>query len=155
MALLSHCGQWVQPSRRQTTGPLPKPRWLPLPQLLYAQGVKTVRQRRLGRVRHRVVCGTLEAVQQVLAACGWQSNTAFIERVTLTIRQQVAAVGRRAPPSAKARTAYASSWRCIPCTTMSVCLTPAYACRCSNPNRPTATALPNAGSRRHPPWPLG
>src|SRR5207249_1267999 len=37
----------------------------------------------------------LEAVQQVLAACGWQINTAFIERVNLTIRQYVAAVGRR------------------------------------------------------------
>jgi hypothetical protein len=42
-----------------------------------------------------VVCGTLEAVQEVLAACGWQSNTAFIERVNLSIRQHVAAVGRR------------------------------------------------------------
>jgi IS1 family transposase len=95
MALLSHFGQWVQPSRRQTTGPLPKPRWMPLPQLLYAQVVKTVRRRRLVWVRHRVVFGTLEAVQQVLAACGWQINTAFIERVNLTIRQHVAAVGRR------------------------------------------------------------
>src|SRR5215813_7875922 len=66
-----------------------------LPQLLYAQVVKTVRRRRLVRVRHRVVFGTLEAVQQVLAACGWQINTAFIERVNLTIRQHVAAVGRR------------------------------------------------------------
>jgi len=41
--------------------------------------VKTVRRRRLVRVRHRVVFGTLEAVQQVLAACGWQINTAFVE----------------------------------------------------------------------------
>jgi hypothetical protein len=49
----------------------------------------------LVRVSHRVVFGTLEAVQQVLAACGWQINTAFIERVNLTIRQHVAAVGRR------------------------------------------------------------
>ena len=39
--------------------------------------------------------GTLEAIQQVLAACGWQINTAFMERVNLTIRQHVAAVGRR------------------------------------------------------------
>jgi hypothetical protein len=31
----------------------------------------------------------------VLAAHGWQINTAFIERVNLTIRQHVAAVGRR------------------------------------------------------------
>ncbi len=94
-ALLTHYGQWVQPPRRQSTGPMPKPRWLPLPQLLYAQVVKTMRRRRLVRVRHRVVFGTLQAVQQVLAACGWQINTAFIERVNLTIRQHVAAVGRR------------------------------------------------------------
>ena len=33
-ALLTHYGQWVQPARRQATGPAPKPRWLPLPQLL-------------------------------------------------------------------------------------------------------------------------
>jgi len=94
-ALLAHFGQWVQPPRRQDQGPHPKPRWMPLPQLLYAQVIKTVRRRRLVRVRHRVVFGTLEAVQQVLAACGWQINTAFIERVNLTIRQHVAAVGRR------------------------------------------------------------
>jgi IS1 family transposase len=94
-ALLTHYGHWVQPPRRQATGPTPKPRWRPLPALLYAQVVKTVRRRRLVRVSHRVVFGTLEAVQQVLAVCGWQINTAFIERVNLSIRQHVAAVGRR------------------------------------------------------------
>jgi hypothetical protein len=94
-ALLAHFGEWVQPPRRQATGPAPKPRWMPVPQLLYAQVVKTMRCRRLVRVRPRVVFGTLEAVQQVLAACGWQINTAFIERVNLTLRQHVAAVGRR------------------------------------------------------------
>jgi len=94
-ALLTHYGHWVQPPRRQVTGPAPKPRWLPLPQLLYAQVVKTVRRRRLVDVTHRVVFGTLEAIQQVLAACGWQINTAFIERVNLSVRQHVAAVGRR------------------------------------------------------------
>ena len=46
-------------------------------------------------MQHRVVFGTLEAVQQVLVARGWQINTAFIERVNLSIRQHVAAVGRR------------------------------------------------------------
>jgi IS1 family transposase/transposase-like protein len=94
-ALLTHYGQWVQPPRRQTTGPHPKPRWMPLPQLLYAQVVKTVRRRRLVRVRHRVVFGTLETVNAVLAPLGCQINTAFIERLNLTIRQRVAAVGRR------------------------------------------------------------
>ena len=94
-ALLTHYGQWVQPVRRRAQGPVPKPRWMPLPGLLYAQVVKTVRRRRLVDVQHRVIFGTLGAVQQVLAAHGWQINTAFIERLNLTIRQHVAAVGRR------------------------------------------------------------
>src|SRR6266404_7182433 len=94
-ALLTHDGQWVQPARQRAQGPAPKPRWLPRPQLLYAHVVKTVRRRRLVRVRHRVVFGTLAAIEQVLAAHGWQSNTAFVERINLTIRQHVAAVGRR------------------------------------------------------------
>src|SRR5262245_14295410 len=95
MALLTHYGYWVQPLRRQAKGARPKPRWMPLPQLLYAQVVKTVRRRRLVRVRHRVVFGTLEAVNQMLAPLGWQINTAFVERLNLDIRQHVAAVGRR------------------------------------------------------------
>jgi IS1 family transposase len=94
-ALLTHYGQWVQPPRRQAQGPAPKPRWMPLPQLLYAQVVKTIRRRRLVRVRHRVVFGTLEAINDVLAPYGWHINTAFVERINLTIRQHVAAVGRR------------------------------------------------------------
>ena len=94
-ALLTHFGHWMHPPRRQTTGPTPKGRWMPLPQLLYAQVIKTTRRRWLVRVRHCVVFGTLEAVQQVLAAYGWQINTAFIERLNLSLRQHVAAVGRR------------------------------------------------------------
>jgi IS1 family transposase len=92
-AVLTHFGQWRQPARRRAQGPAPQPRWMPWPHLVYAQVVKTVRRRRLVRVQHRVVFGTLEAVQQGLAACGWQINTAFIERVNLSIRQHVAAVG--------------------------------------------------------------
>jgi hypothetical protein len=95
MALLTHFGHWVQPPRRQATGPAPQPRWMPLPQLRYAQVVKTYRRRRVVRMRHRVVFGTLAGVRQVLAAHGWQINAAFIERLNLTIRQHVAAVGRR------------------------------------------------------------
>ena len=66
-ALLTHYGQWVQPARQRAQGPAPKPRWMPLPGLLYAQVIKTVRRRRLVAVTHRVVFGTLEAVNQVLA----------------------------------------------------------------------------------------
>jgi IS1 family transposase len=94
-ALLTHYGSWVQPPRRQDKGPAPKPRWMPVPQLLYAQVVKTVRRRRLVDVQHRVVFGSLEAINHVLAPLGWQINTAFVERINLTIRQHVAAVGRR------------------------------------------------------------
>ena len=94
-ALLTHYGQWVQPARRQATGPLPKPRWRPLPQLLYAQVLKTVRRRRLVCVTQRVVFGALAAIEQVLAVHGWQINTAFIERINLTLRHHVAAAGRR------------------------------------------------------------
>jgi hypothetical protein len=70
---------------------------MPLPQLLYAHVVQTVRRRRLVRVRPRVVCGTLEAVQQRLAAWGGQSQTAWGERLHLDLRHRVAAVGRRVP----------------------------------------------------------
>jgi hypothetical protein len=42
-----------------------------------------------------VVFGTLAGVNRVLAATGWQINTAFIERANPAIRQHVAAVGRR------------------------------------------------------------
>src|SRR5215467_6176309 len=94
-ALLTHYGEWRQPPRRQAKGPMPKRRWLPRPQLLYAQVIKTLRRRRLVRVSHRVVFGTLKAVQQVLAVHGWQINTAFVERLNLDLRQHVAAVGRR------------------------------------------------------------
>src|SRR5262249_9756829 len=69
-ALLTHYGQWIQPARQRAQGRAPKPRWMPLPQLLYAQVVKTVRRRRLVDVKHHVVFGTLRAVQQVLAVHG-------------------------------------------------------------------------------------
>src|SRR5262249_56700386 len=80
---------------RKGEGRMPKARWRALAQLLYAQVVETVRRRRLVAVQHRVVFGTLDAVNQVLAPLGWQINTAFVERINLTLRQHVAAVGRR------------------------------------------------------------
>ena len=94
-ALLTHYGHWRQPERRQEKGPMPKPRWMPLPALLYAQVVKSYRRRRLVGVQHRVVFGTQLAIEQVLATCGWTINTSFVERLNLDIRQRVAAIGRR------------------------------------------------------------
>jgi hypothetical protein len=57
--------------------------------------VQSYRRQRLVAVKHRVVCGTREAVERGLAACGWKITTAFIERLNRDIRQRVAAVGRR------------------------------------------------------------
>ena len=94
-AILTHFGHWMHPERRQDKGPMPKPRWMPLPELLYAQVVKSYRRRRIVGVTHRVVFGTRLAIEQVLAACGWTINTAFVERLNLDIRQRVAAMGRR------------------------------------------------------------
>ena len=94
-AIVGHLGVWVHPERRQDKGPWPKPRWLPLPGLLYAQVVKQYRRPRMVRMQHRVVCGTMEAIAQVLSGCGWKINTAFVERLHLDIRQRVAAIGRR------------------------------------------------------------
>jgi hypothetical protein len=69
-ARLTPCGPWGQLSRLRAQGPAPKARGMPRPQLLAAQGVTQSRRRHLVRVRHRVVFGTLGAVQQVLAAHG-------------------------------------------------------------------------------------
>ena len=100
-AIVTHFGHWVQPPQRQGRGPVPQPRWMPLPELLYAQVVKTLRRRRLVEVKHHVVFGTTTAVEQVLAACGWQINTAFVERLNLSLRQRVAALGRRSATPCK------------------------------------------------------
>jgi hypothetical protein len=78
-ALLTHVGQGRHPTRRREKGPLPKPRWVPVPELLYARVVKPCRRRRIGGVTYRVVFGTMKRVQQVLSACGRKINTAFVE----------------------------------------------------------------------------
>jgi transposase-like protein/IS1 family transposase len=94
-AIVGHFGWWGHAERRQDKGPWPKPRWMPLSGLLYAQVLKQYRRKRLVGVKHRVVFGTMDAIAQVLSVCGWKINTAFVERLNLDIRQRVAAVGRR------------------------------------------------------------
>jgi len=94
-ALVTHYGQWMQPERRQVKGPRSKPRWMPWPRLLYAQVVKSYRRRRIVGVKHRVVFGTGEAIESILAKWDWKLNTSFVERLNLDFRQHVAAVGHR------------------------------------------------------------
>jgi IS1 family transposase len=94
-ALVTHYGHWIQPERRQAKGPKPKPRWMPLPGLLYAQVVKSYRRRRIVGITHRVIFGAAEIIESILAKRGWKINTSFIERLNLEFRQHVAAIGRR------------------------------------------------------------
>jgi hypothetical protein len=63
--------------------------------------IKTMRRRRIIEVKRRVVFGTKAAVGQVLAACGWQINTSLVERLNLSLRQRVAAIGRRSATPCK------------------------------------------------------
>jgi IS1 family transposase len=94
-ALVTHYGEWIQPERRQAKGPQPKPRWMPVPGLLYAQVVKSYRRRHLTAVTHRVVFGARETIESILTKRGWKINTSLIERLNLELRQHVAAIGRR------------------------------------------------------------
>jgi len=100
-ALLTHFGRWVETPRRFRRGRPPKPRWQPLPELLYAQVVKRRVKGRVVEVSYRVVYGAVEAIEAALAPWGWEINTAFIERLHCTARQHIAALGRRVTSVAK------------------------------------------------------
>ena len=89
-ALLSHYGQWLSPENGQR-----KARWMPLPDLHYVQVIKKRAGRRLVSVSKRLVFGSWAVAQQSLAAQGWQVNTAFVERLNLSVRQHVSSLGRR------------------------------------------------------------
>jgi IS1 family transposase len=129
-ALLTHFGDWVSLPRQGSRGPHPKPRWLPLPQLHYAQVVKRRVKSRVVEVTTRIVYGTVEVIQQTLAQQGWQINTAFIERLNRTIRHQVPALGRRVVSLAKTSQGLSqqlSLWRgyynfCLPHTSLRLAL---------------------------------
>jgi IS1 family transposase/transposase-like protein len=90
-ALTAHFGEWVPilGQRRRV--------WTVAAQLLYAQVIKQYRRRRVTAVRHHVHLGTPEAYRQTLCALGFSGRiqTAFIERLNLTIRRSIAGLARR------------------------------------------------------------
>jgi IS1 family transposase len=90
LALLTHFGRWALAGEGAV-----KARWFPVAGLVYAQVIKTMRRGRLVLVKQRLVFGSLEEVRARLGRRGWKINTAFVERLNLTIRQHVAALGRR------------------------------------------------------------
>lgn len=101
-ALLTHFGHWVDMPRQHKRGASPKPRWRPLPQLQYAQVVKKRVKGRVVSVSHRIIYGSLEAITTMLTnSVGQVINTAFIERLNLSLRQHVPALGRKVMGLAK------------------------------------------------------
>jgi IS1 family transposase len=90
-ALTAHFGGWVFPVG------IRKPVWEIPGELVYAQIKKINRRRKLVRVERHMLCGELEKLKDGLKALGLSGkiNTAFIERINLTIRQGVSFLARR------------------------------------------------------------
>jgi len=72
-------------------------RWQVEPRLIYGQVKKSYRRRKLVRVSQVMRLGTQDALKATLQQLGFSGrlNTAFIERVNLTVRHGVAALARR------------------------------------------------------------
>jgi IS1 family transposase len=92
-ALTAHFGHWLTGTRR---GRMVR-QWQVTAGLIYGQVKKCYRRRRLVRVTHVMRLGTEDALQAALQHLGFSGrlNTAFIERVNLTVRHGVAALARR------------------------------------------------------------
>ncbi len=92
-ALTAHFGQWLAWGRRGRT----VRRWQVAAGLIYGQVKKSYRRRKLVRVSQVMRLGTEAALKAALQGLGLSGrlNTAFIERVNLTVRHGVAALARR------------------------------------------------------------
>jgi len=92
-ALTAHFGQWLPVGR----GGCKVRRWQVAAGLIYGQVKKSYRRRKLMRVSHVMRLGTEDGLKAALQAMGFTGrlNTAFIERVNLTVRHGVAALARR------------------------------------------------------------
>ena len=92
-ALTAHFGHWLQVGRRGRN----VRRWQVEAGLIYGQVKKCYRRRKLIRVSQVMRLGTEDALKAALQGLGFSGrlNTAFIERVNLTVRHGVAALARR------------------------------------------------------------
>ncbi len=92
-ALTAHFGHWLAGSRRGRK----VRQWQVAAGLIYGQVKKSYRRRKLVRVTHVMRLGTSAALEATLQGLGFSGrlNTAFIERVNLTVRHGVAALARR------------------------------------------------------------
>jgi transposase-like protein/IS1 family transposase len=92
-ALTAHFGQWLTFCCRGHH----VRRWQVEPRLIYGQVKKSYRRRKLVRVWQVMRLGTADDLKVVLQGLGFSGrlNTAFIERVNLTVRHAIAALARR------------------------------------------------------------
>jgi IS1 family transposase len=92
-AITAHFGQWIQLGRRGRN----VRRWQVEPSLIYGQVKKSYRRRKLVRVTPVMRLGTEADLTIALQGLGLSGrlNTAFIERVNLTVRHAIAALARR------------------------------------------------------------
>ncbi len=90
-ALTAHFGQWTQPDGKR------RPVWQVLPEFLYGQLRKIRSGYHLKYVHTQMRCGTRAQWTKRLQPLGLsgQIQTAFIERLNLTLRHLVAALHRR------------------------------------------------------------
>jgi IS1 family transposase len=92
-ALTAHFGHWLLMNCRGRK----VLRWQVAAGLVYGQVKKCYRRRKLVKVRHVMRLGTEDALKVALQGMGFSGrlNTAFIERVNLTIRHGIASLARR------------------------------------------------------------
>jgi IS1 family transposase len=92
-ALTAHFGHWLPVRRRGRN----VRQWQVAAGLIYGQVKKCYRRRKLVRVMHVMRLGTQADLTVGLQGLGFSGrlNTAFIERVNLTVRHGVAALARR------------------------------------------------------------
>ena len=99
-----------------------------------------------------MVFGTRLAIEQVLGACGWTINTAFVDRLNLDLRQRVAAIGRRVNTLCQGEAGLRDQLGCSRRTTTLWCPMRAYASPYGYPKPPIARDLPGYGGRVHRRW---
>jgi IS1 family transposase len=92
-ALTAHFGHWLPVRRRGRN----VRQWQVAAGLIYGQVKKSYRRHKLVQVTSVMRLGTEETLKAALQALGFSGslNTAFIERVNLTVRHGVAALARR------------------------------------------------------------
>jgi IS1 family transposase len=98
-ALTAHFGQWLALDRRGRK----VRQWQVEAGLIYGQVKKSYRRRKLLRVTHVMRLGTQADLTLALQGMGFSGrlNTAFIERVNLTVCHGIAALARRTWATAK------------------------------------------------------